>query len=252
MSTQMEDEIDLNDFIPRSFDQTPPDIGNLRFPTEREIKGGRFPYAEGYQWEYKQTFSSIDKIYETVCGFLNHKGGYIVIGVTDKLEILGIRKRGKELDRFLLRIDDIYHTSLIMREGGKELSPQAIQVSLVTRDKCALLCITVRPEPGVSYQMKDGAKYIRLSASNHCINVAQFYTKKQVIGLLASYAEKQKVHQRCIIENLEDTVATMKDELTEIKDLLYKRILEDKITKEEEIQRQQRSSFCSLLCSLYI
>ncbi len=39
--------------------------------------------------EFKKTTARLNAIFETVCGFLNNKGGVVLIGVTDKGELVG-------------------------------------------------------------------------------------------------------------------------------------------------------------------
>jgi len=34
----------------------------------------------------------IDNVFETVCAFLNHSGGYIILGITDRGDIIGVNE----------------------------------------------------------------------------------------------------------------------------------------------------------------
>ena len=47
--------------------------------------------GENVQIEYKTCYEQIsDSLYETVCSFLNHSGGHILVGVKDNGEIAGV------------------------------------------------------------------------------------------------------------------------------------------------------------------
>ena len=47
--------------------------------------------GENAQIEYKTCYEQIsDSLYETVCSFLNHSGGHILVGVKDNGEIVGV------------------------------------------------------------------------------------------------------------------------------------------------------------------
>jgi len=35
---------------------------------------------------------NVDRIIKTIIGFLNHKGGFIVFGVSDEYEVIGVSK----------------------------------------------------------------------------------------------------------------------------------------------------------------
>ncbi|MBQ2886309.1 MAG: ATP-binding protein, partial [Alphaproteobacteria bacterium] len=47
--------------------------------------------GENSRIEYKTCYDQISySLYESVCSFLNHNGGYILIGVNDKGKIIGL------------------------------------------------------------------------------------------------------------------------------------------------------------------
>lgn len=47
--------------------------------------------GEGLELEFKESYQSLSRsVYETICAFLNRKGGYILLGVSDNGEIKGI------------------------------------------------------------------------------------------------------------------------------------------------------------------
>lgn len=54
--------------------------------------------GEGLNSEFKSCQHEIgNSVYETVCSFLNHSGGYIFIGVNDDKEIIGVNERNLDL-----------------------------------------------------------------------------------------------------------------------------------------------------------
>lgn len=54
--------------------------------------------GEGLNVEFKSCQNEIgNSVYETVCSFLNHSGGYIFIGVNDEKEIIGVNKKNSDL-----------------------------------------------------------------------------------------------------------------------------------------------------------
>ncbi len=53
--------------------------------------------GEGFRVEYKTCVDWVsESLYETVCAFLNHSGGYILVGVRDNGEIIGINPHKAE------------------------------------------------------------------------------------------------------------------------------------------------------------
>ena len=49
--------------------------------------------GENVNTELKEASNGLPKnIFQTVCSFLNTTGGYIILGVNDKKEIIGIKK----------------------------------------------------------------------------------------------------------------------------------------------------------------
>lgn len=108
-----------------------------------------FPIPEGSNLEFKSGYHSScsEKIYSTICGILNCGGGYLVIGVEDgSRKILGILQ-DKNLDKFLLMIDGIYHLGMIKKKSGLPISVGTIKTGIVNaaNDK-KLAVVTITPE----------------------------------------------------------------------------------------------------------
>jgi hypothetical protein len=140
--------------------------------------GDQFPYPEGQQFEFKETWGACttSKMHETICAFLNSAGGYLLYGIQDSGKILGISR--DEADKILLRADDIYHTSKIVNcVSGKTPPASAIRGSvlrLCTRlqnrphptERFIAILTVVNPDHNHTYRMSSGDIMIRLSASN--------------------------------------------------------------------------------------
>ena len=47
--------------------------------------------GEGVDVEFKESYDSLAKsVFETICAFLNRKGGHILLGISDSREIMGV------------------------------------------------------------------------------------------------------------------------------------------------------------------
>jgi predicted HTH transcriptional regulator len=52
--------------------------------------------GEGEDLDFKQTISSASKIAKTICSFANHKGGKLLVGVSDQKSILGVKSEDEK------------------------------------------------------------------------------------------------------------------------------------------------------------
>jgi predicted HTH transcriptional regulator len=52
--------------------------------------------GEGEDLDFKQTISSASKIAKTICSFANHKGGTLLVGVSDNKSILGVKSEDEK------------------------------------------------------------------------------------------------------------------------------------------------------------
>lgn len=140
-----------------------PDVSNLT----------SMPVAESSWMEYKESLpycpSAYEKMDKTICGMLNGGGGYMVFGVRDSdLACVGVPTIGKKYDRFLLRVDQITHNSIITQETGTPLTPGSIVATVVNSAHVPLVVITVNPlaEYGTRFTCR-GKVWQRLNASNY-------------------------------------------------------------------------------------
>lgn len=63
--------------------------------------------GEGEDLDFKQTISSASKIAKTICSFANHKGGTLLVGVSDNKAILGVKS---EDEKYMLDLAAQFYT----------------------------------------------------------------------------------------------------------------------------------------------
>ena len=60
--------------------------------TENNIKS-IIAKGEGLEVEFKESFNTLSRtVFETICAFLNRKGGHLLLGVSDNGMVKGINK----------------------------------------------------------------------------------------------------------------------------------------------------------------
>jgi hypothetical protein len=181
-------------------------------------------------------------------------GGTIVFGVKDNQEIVGIKTSDKRFDIFLLLIDNILHTNLIVTTDGEAIHPD----SLLTRcvpcwNGNSLLILNIVADVGKQYQLKDGSRYHRLNASNMRISGSSMYNESDV--LLRIENTKQYIHEQyqAILQKVERQMLVTQKRMEDVQRdheetiaLLHTKILEEK----EEIEIVRPSFVHYLLCGL--
>ena len=83
---------------------------------ESDFNSAKFPFSESDKYEFKQSINVkiFSKYVETICGFANTNGGYLIFGIGDNLDVIGLKIKQKELDSFILRIDSILNSNQII------------------------------------------------------------------------------------------------------------------------------------------
>jgi len=206
------------------------------FPADEEITHlSVFPEIESRTLEFKQTIDvPFTKILPTICAFLNVGGGNILFGVKDNQEIVGIKTTEKRFDTFLLLIDNILHSNLIVATDGTHLEPDAILTRCIPWKHLHILVVTIRPVEGKQYQLKDGSTYHRLNASNLRISASVMYNESDV--LLRMENAKKSIHDQyqLILRQIEnkmlesqETIKRLKKDNEETITLLHTKILQD-------------------------
>lgn len=125
--------------------------------------------------EYKENMSDgiAKNIHESICAFLNRNGGYIIVGISDSRNIIGINM--KLYDRFINNtLDSIYTQAIIIKNENSFINPFLIKPIIhITKENKTLLILDVTTDlPKIEndyrsiYSLKNGYSYFRLNASN--------------------------------------------------------------------------------------
>lgn len=143
-----------------------------------------FKYSESNFFEFKSSICINNKISETICAFLNSRGGYMIFGIADDLKIDGIvNSTTKDIDNFILHIDNILHDNIIIGNHNNRiisLNQENISVYKITNIYGKnIVVIKIIPSSMTSYQLKSGNVYYRLSASNKRERNTRFYSETE-------------------------------------------------------------------------
>ncbi len=204
----------------------PADIADLEY----------FPYEENNFFEYKSGIRlPIQKVYETLVGFLNQDGGYMIFGVLDRSRrIVGVNASYKEIDQFVLKIDAIFHQGIIRTHNGGKLVHDNLDVTVIRMRTCRrpLVVIKVKPTPFTSYMLSRGTVVHRVNASNHCIlrsdSLTRTYTEEEHRELMnqqhnqlrltfMSEIERTQSYHRMYQENVQKVITNLKASLKKAK-----------------------------------
>ncbi len=166
--------------------QIPEDIASMRYA----------PFPEGQQVEYKESiWLPIWKVYQTLCAMLNEGGGHMVFGIRDHdLEIRGLFAQDKDIDRFVLSVDNIIHQGHIITITGNRLTTKNLNIRVLPLESRPrkIVIVTVTPSLFTSYMLRNGSIYNRLNASN------RFSTK---LNMSKIDVQSQRTYQ--LIENVQ-------------------------------------------------
>lgn len=154
---------------------------------DNDFDGKKFPYPESNNFEYKQSIdnSLFDKYLEIICGFLNSKGGNLIFGIRNNLDLVGINILNSSLDTFIVRIDSIIRDKKIIGINNYTNNLVAINSSNITtrqfvnKFKKRFLIIEIKPNSDIKYQLADGMIYYRLGASNYCEKTEKIYKQHE-------------------------------------------------------------------------
>jgi predicted HTH transcriptional regulator len=219
------------------------------FPTKDELETLEvFPYPEGYVWEYKENIPKTAELMITVCAFLNTQGGYLVVGIRDiDLRLIGIPDTSttKQIDSFLLSLDDIFHQGLILHEDGTRISTSCIHAEYIqVKDGRRFIYVQASPEEGKRYVRHCGEQYVRLSASNYRISLNRYYTEQAVRERESSISRRVRRDYDSLLQSLYDDINVGHDKIKELNTalerttrLLHTKILKDKEHVEESLEK---------------
>ena len=205
-------------------------IDHIVFPSDEELCTIRkFPFAESQNFEYKEclNISFKDKILSTICAFLNSGGGYLILGVRDNLDICGIDPTPKELDCFLLKIDQIIHHSQIVTCDNDNIPFKTIVTRIIKLStNRTLIIIKVSKLINSLYKLSDGSVYYRLNCSNYKVSSSKVYNQSQMWALIEK--ERNDVQSQHIefLNALREKLSSEHEKYTEL--------LKEKYALEEE------------------
>ena len=214
-------------------------------PSDAELsRMESFPWSESHYLEFKETLITSEKLYQCVCAFLNGSGGYLILGIRDyNLRICGLSECTtiKDVDTFLLKCDNIFHQGFILTTERKRIEPGCVFAELKYLDKKRrIVIVKIQPTPNVRYMCYDGMQYVRLSASNYKITGEQYYNpdivrKRVVINIRENYSSIIQILQDQVKQNI-SKVSKFQIELNSTTDLLFKKILDEKMRMERELR----------------
>ena len=227
-------------------------------PPDQELKALKtFPYNEGRHIEFKSSIQCAKhKVLPTVCSFLNVGGGHMIFGVADDLTVNGFSATTKDLDTFLLYIDNIVRNGHLMKENGEGIRPEQITTRLIRLDETRnILILTVVGEQGVRYQLKEGVVYYRMNASNYRVTNDRYYTDTQVAMIVREKAQQIHREYQSLLTGMEkelkrgfEEIAARDLSLAEMNRILEIRILTEKAFMERLMATRRRWSCLSWIC----
>lgn len=223
---------------------------------DADFENKKFPYNESDTFEFKE--SIIEKLFgkylETICGFLNTKGGYLIFGIKDTLDLQGLKIKQKELDYFILRIDSIINSNqiiginIITNEFIK-LKPSNLKISQITNSSSnKFLSIKVFPDPDIKYQLANGIIYYRLGASNYFEKTEKIFKQSDFESACKNIQIKAEEENRSNIELFQKTLEEKNSNIQQLHkqieevskiNLIYKTHLESSLNIQNNNNNQK-------------
>jgi predicted HTH transcriptional regulator len=190
------------------------------------FEGTKFKFSESTIFEYKVSInqqSGFQKYLETICAFLNTKGGYLIFGINDNLNLSGLSIANGEIDKFILKIDNIISTNQIIGRTNKNttvrLTTKNLTLETITNSqKKKFVIIKAVPSPDVSYQLDNGKKYFRLGASNLYDKEERFYKQADLETAIRNAEEKYKTENNNNIKMFQENVEKYQEEIKNLKE----------------------------------
>ncbi len=215
----------------------------------------KFKFSESNTFEYKQSIESSNfaKYIETICAFLNSKGGYLIFGITNDLIPIGLSTSNDELDKFVLRVDNIISTNKIIGKNNDtdqivKLNSTNLTTQMITNSKKKkFIIIKIVPTPNTLYQIDSGKIYYRLGASNYHDKNERFYKQSELEHEIKQSEEKFKAENKKNIDMFQQSIVKYENQIDErnkvISDLenkiiRYKNDLEAVTRDKEELDEK--------------
>lgn len=208
-----------------------------------------FPEHEGLNFEFKQSFATerVNKIYETICAFLNTEGGYIIFGIEDtNRRIIGLKQSNKQFDEFKQKIDQIYGGSLIHTKSNNRLLPCTILCKMYTNSYGKDLMYIAVKKYSEQCVIKNGATVYRANASNYIVKHEKMYTEAEHKIYIKHITDAHKETTKTMCEQLNNEIKKSKkleQKNAELEKLLITKILEDKAIAEKALEHEKLGIF---------
>jgi hypothetical protein len=240
----------------------------MKLPIEpiKSMLNGSVAIPESDMMEYKIQIHNhcMSKYIETICSFMNgtRKGGYLVFGVSDNLQMKGLNK-SKNYDNYILKFDNIIHQNIIY---GVDINGEMIQLNNANlrieyyynhKNDLYIIVDVTNPNNDITYQLRDGSIYYRLNASNYLNKHELLYSQQMVDNKIKL---KVKDYQQIIDNNLKVYTIEFEKQKKEKEMLLNKLDEQKQLMKEKEMQyrelvdlheQKRRLSICELLYMMF-
>jgi len=171
------------------------------------------PLCESRFIEFKENFNSekmFRKYYETVCAFLNAKGGHLIFGIRDRDRLIqGIKMNQQQIDDFLLFVDRLTMVVTYQPESREQsvldgekviyVPPTVFRTRVEQITKNQYICIiSCYPENGRKYCLTDKSVFVRNHAGNFRVKPSHVvYTQEEVDRMInTSIAKLEKEHNK--------------------------------------------------------
>jgi len=169
------------------------------------VYGEKVPFAESNTVEFKEVAifsglfkntssptSGLPKYRDTLIGFLNCGGGYLILGIRNDGIITGVKEMtDAALDRFKLWIDSTFN--VIMYKDGSPIDPSLTSLKVLifpvqgTDQNTFVVCVeAVHTGESLDIMTRAGKIIYRLNASNYKIASEPMYRKRDVQGMICA------------------------------------------------------------------
>ena len=169
------------------------------------VYGEKVPFAESNTVEFKEVAifsglfknsssptSGLPKYRDTLIGFLNCGGGYLILGIRNNGVIAGVKEMTDgALDRFNLWIDSTFN--VIMYKDGSPIDPSLTTLKVHTfpvegtDENTFVVCVeAIHKGEALDIMTRAGKIIYRLNASNYKIASEPMYRKRDVQGMICA------------------------------------------------------------------
>lgn len=212
---------------------------------EQQLNNLVFPEHEGLIFEFKKSFEikHTNKIYETICAFLNTEGGHIIFGIEDEnRQIIGLNKSSKEFDLFKLKIDQIYSRPEILTQSNNVLQPCTILCKSYTNSHGKELMYIAVKKNSEQCMLINGITVYRANASNYIAKHEKMYTETEHKSDIRRVTDMHKDTTKTMCESLNKEIKKYKEleqKTAELEKIINAKILEDNELKQKNAELEK-------------